>query len=104
MARPWTGHWRTVRPGRIRRRFGSDVHRLLPVLPVFVGNLEGDWRTGRASAADAGDDQRPVGFDCHPPAATVAPLSACQVRRDHLLVDSETRGHALENRDERLAV
>jgi hypothetical protein len=45
-----------------------------------------------------------VGFNRHAPAAPVPGLPAAQLGGHRVEVDREPRGHAFENRDERLAV
>ena len=65
---------------------------------------ERDRRAGRPPVANAGEHFDLVAFDGHPPAAPVAALPPPQLRVERVDVDLETRRHAVDRDDERLAV
>ena len=85
-------------------RLGADAHRLLPVLPVLVPDEQRDRAADRFAVAHAGENLRAVGFDRHPPAASITALAAPQLCGERVEVDREPCGNAFEDGDERLAV
>ena len=104
MSRPRPDDGRAPRTGRARRHLSLDVHRLLPVRPVFVFDEQRNRRTRRATAPHAADNACAIGLDRHATAAAVPALTAPQILRDLIKINDQPRGHAVENRDERRPV
>ena len=85
-------------------QLGTDVHRVLPVVPILVADQEGDRAAERLAFAHAGEDLGAIRFDHHPSSASVSTLTAPQIRGDGIGIDREAGGKSFEYRDERLAM
>ena len=90
--------------GRLRVRQRRHLHDPRPVLPVAVLDRQEDRRAERPPVADARRDRRVVALDRLPRAATVPPLPAREVVRDHLLRQREAGRHPLDDDPERAPV
>src|SRR4030095_12822531 len=104
MAWPGPRHDRTFRAARIRRLFGLDMHGPLPVLPVFVGDYEGDGRPRRQAMADTTKRLRAIGFDRHATPAAVSTLASSQFARKCGEVDLQAGRKAFQYGNQCLAV
>ena len=80
------------------------VHPLLPIGVVAVGDKDGNRAAEGAAVADPGADLDRVGLDLHPPATPVAELAARHIAVERIAVECESRGHALDDRDQPRAV
>src|SRR6185503_2314199 len=89
---------------RALRHVPLDVYRLLPVDPVAVANQQGDRRAGRPPVADTREDLCAVAFDGHSSSAAVAALPPAELLVERIDVELESRRHAVDGNDERLAV
>src|SRR3954470_18310235 len=78
---------RAIATRGVRRLNRLHVHRLLPVLPVFVRNQQRDRAAGRLAVANAAQRFRSIRFDGHAPSTSVAALTATQFRRDGVEID-----------------
>ena len=95
-----------VMPSSRRGTFAIRLrrHHVRPVLPVAVLDQQRDGRPERLARPDAAQDLDPVGLDLHPRAAPVAHHAAPEIPVHVLGPEQQARGHALEHRDQRLAV
>ena len=83
---------------------GLDGQLLFPVLPVAVGNLDGNGRADGLAVAYAAEDVGLVGFDLHPPAAAIALLAPPQLAVDEIEIDGHVGGQPGEESDEGFSV
>src|SRR5208337_674122 len=81
-----------------------DGQRLGPVLPVGVGNLDGDRRANRVTVAHAAQNVRGVALDLHATAAAITLLAPPELAVDEVEVNRHARRHAGEQRNQRLSV
>src|SRR2546425_846026 len=100
VARPWSRDL-LLRGARLGR---ADGHRGLPVLPVAVGDLQGDRAAERRAPANAGEDADLVALDLHAPATAVAALASREVRVDLALGERQTGRDAVDDGDQGLTV
>ena len=76
----------------------------LPILPIFILQLDGDGRTDRHALTDAGKDMCGVALDLHAAAAAIALLAAPEFAVDERLIDFQSRRQAGKEGDQSLAV
>ena len=81
-----------------------DAHRVLPVRPVSIANLERDRTAERVSSADARENVGLIVLDRHPPASAVAELATGEVGGEIGRSEREAGGNAFDDHDERRAV
>ena len=98
---PWTWPRHGGTPGAGQRLvgLGLDAHRVPPVVPVLVPNLQRDGAAERLAAADAGQDLRAIPLDRHSPAAAVSELPAAEIGIEHVGSQRETGGHPFDDHD-----
>ncbi len=84
------------------RRIGHrlDAHHTLPVDRVAIRDLKGDRRAGGPPVAHPGGDGHRVALNALPGTASVAELTAMEVRVDVRGAERERRGDAVDDRDE----
>ncbi len=73
------------------------AHAVFPVGVVAVAHLQRDGSSQRDPVAHAGGDLGGVALDLHAPAAAVAELAPGEVGVQHVLVEREARGQALDD-------
>ena len=100
----WPRYRGATRTRGVSRRVRTDVHRLLPVLPVAIADEHRDRAAERDTLADAAKDLRRVGLDLHAPAAAIAQLSAPQVVCEQVLIDRQARWQSVDRCQEGLSV
>ena len=90
----------------LRARFRSVLDRksLFPILPIAVLNQDGDGRADGFPMPHAGKKLGRVGFDFHPPAASVAALAALELAVEVVKIQTQPGGQALKDRHQCLAV
>src|SRR5438093_3982325 len=93
-----------LRPPRSTLFPYTTLFRSLPVLPVAVGDLEGDRAAERRAPANAGEDADLVALDLHAPATAVAALASREVLVDLALGDRQTGRDAVDDGDQGLTV
>jgi hypothetical protein len=76
----------------------------LPVFPIPVFKLHGNWRAYGHAVADAGEDVSGILFDLHPAATAIALLPAPEFAVEKTLVHSQPSGQARQKRDQSFAV
>src|SRR5439155_6677329 len=79
---------------------GANRHRGLRVLPVAVGDLQGDGSAEGGAPADAAEDADLVTLDLHAPAPSVAALAALQVTADIAFGERPPRRDAVADGDD----
>src|ERR1043165_8223050 len=97
---------RAFEASRFFRRYVTRVgrHDVGPIGPVFVFDHQREWGAEREAVSDARQYLRVVALDLHAPAAPVTKLAAAQLVIDQMLIDGQSCGQPLNNRDERSSV
>src|SRR2546425_5111752 len=99
MARAWTGDdFFRDRGSRLRG------HDLFPVLPVPIGDMQGDGGAEGDTFADAREELDAVLLDAHAASTAVAFLASGEVAIDVVGGEGQARGHPFQDGDQTLPV
>ena len=88
----------------LRRVAFLNRERLDPVLPIPVGQQDGNRRTDRLAMTNATENVRRIALDAHPSATAVALLTPPKFTIHEFDINRKPGGHARQKRHQRLSV